>query len=315
MKTNTLHIEDTLVNYILPYVNKPGRYIGNELNVVHKNPQDISVRVALAFPEVYELAMSYVGFEILYHVLNKETCIYAERVYAPWPDMEAKLREHRVPLYSLETFTPLAEFDIIGFTLQYELTYTNILNMLDMAGVPVQSAERSDEHPIVLGGGPCSCNPEPMTDFFDAFLIGDGEEGFVEICNVVEQGRTAGKARKEILRDLAQIRGVYVPSLYAPIYDERGEYSGIKRLEEGAPERILTRILPELKPEYYPDKPLVPLIEVTHNRLAVEVMRGCTEGCRYCNAGMIYRPTRERAADDVVEQIRRSVESSGYEEV
>ncbi|HGY56032.1 MAG TPA: TIGR03960 family B12-binding radical SAM protein [Caldithrix abyssi] len=315
MKTNTLHIEDTLVNYILPYVNKPGRYIGNELNVVHKNPQDISVRVALAFPEVYELAMSYVGFEILYHVLNKESRIYAERVYAPWPDMEAKLREHRVPLYSLETFTPLAEFDIIGFTLQYELTYTNILNMLDMAGVPVRSAERSDEQPIVLGGGPCSCNPEPMADFFDAFLIGDGEEGFVEICKVVERGRTAGKSRQEILRDLAQIRGVYVPSLYAPLYDEQGEYSGIKRLEEGAPERILTRILPELKPEYYPEKPLVPLIEVTHNRLAVEVMRGCTEGCRYCNAGMIYRPTRERAADDVVEQIRRSVESSGYEEV
>ncbi len=315
MKKSALHIEDTLVNDILPYVNKPGRYIGNELNAIHKTPQDVSLRVALAFPEVYELAMSYTGFEILYHVLNRESRIYAERVYAPWPDMEAKLREYDIPLYSLESFTPLNEFDIIGFTLQYELTYTNILNMLDMAGVPLWAGERCDDDPLVLGGGPCSCNPEPMADFFDAFLIGDGEEGFVEICRVVEEGKSADKSRSDILAALAQIRGVYVPSYYEPLYDEQGEYAGIKRIHERAAGRVLSRILPELKPEYYPDKPLVPLIEVTHNRLAVEVMRGCTEGCRYCNAGMIYRPTRERSPDDVVEQIRRGVEASGYDEV
>ena len=310
-----MQIEDKLINDILPHVDKPGRYIGNELNVVLKKPQDVSVRVALAFPEVYELAMSYVGFEILYHILNNESRIYAERVYAPWPDMEARLREHRLPLYSLETFTPLAEFDIIGFTLQYELTYTNILNMLDMAGLPLWSAERDERHPIVLAGGPCSCNPEPMADFFDAFLIGDGEEGFVEICRIVEQGKAAGKARRDILADLAELRGVYIPSFYEPLYDAHGEYGGIKKTHPRAAQRILTRILPELKPQFYPDKPLVPLIEVTHNRLAVEVMRGCTEGCRYCNAGMIYRPTRERSADEVVEQIRRGVQASGYDEV
>ncbi len=315
MQKKNTYIEHTLNSRILPFVLKPGRYLGNELNAVHKNTDKISVRIALAFPELYEIAMSYIGFDILYHVLNQQEELWAERVYAPWPDMEAKMREHQLPLYSLESFTPLSEFDIIGFTLQYELTYTNILNMLDLGRVALYASERKEEAPFVIAGGPCSCNPEPMAAFMDAFLIGDGEEAFTEISNTIGEGRQAGKTRLEILKELAQIRGVYVPGFYEAKYDEQGHFSILKKTEERAPERILTRILPGLQNTFYPQSPLVPLVEVTHDRLAVEVMRGCTEGCRYCNAGMIYRPTRERAPEDIIDQIDTVLKNTGYEEV
>lgn len=291
-------IEDILEQKILPFVNKPGRYLGNEINTVSKNPKDVSVRIALAFPEVYEIAMSYIGFQILYHILNKEEHIWAERVYAPWTDMEARMRDAGAQLYSLESFTPLKEMDIIGFTLQYELTYTNILNMLDLSGIPLYAAERNEDDPLIIGGGPCASNPEPMSDFFDAFLIGDGEETVLEICNCYDKGKKAGRLRKEVLKDLAGLRGVYVPCL-----------------KETFKEPVLKTLITDLKPENYPQKPIVPLIEVTHDRLAVEVMRGCTESCRFCNAGMIYRPTRERDHKDIVSQIDNSLKHTGYEEV
>ncbi len=315
MQKKNTHIEHILNSRILPFVLKPGRYLGNELNAVHKNTDKISVRIALAFPELYEIAMSYIGFDILYHVLNRQEHLWAERVYAPWPDMEAKMRAQQLPLYSLESFTPLSEFDIIGFTLQYELTYANILNMLDLGRVALYAAERKEEDPFVIAGGPCSCNPEPMAAFMDAFLIGDGEEAFTEIADIIGKGRRAGKTRLEILKDLAQIRSVYVPRFYEAQYDTKGHFSGIKKIEERAPERVLTRILPGLQNKFYPQNPLVPLVEVTHDRLAVEVMRGCTEGCRYCNAGMIYRPTRERAPEDIIEQMDTVLKNTGYEEV
>lgn len=308
-------IENILNNRILPLVSKPGRYVGNELNMVRKEPEAVSVRVGLAFPEVYELAMSYIGFDILYHVLNRQPHIWAERVYAPWPDMEERMRAEEVPLYSLESFTPLAELDIIGFTLQYELTYTNILNMLELAGIPIWAKERTEQDPFILGGGPCSCNPEPMAPFMDAVLIGDGEEAFVEMADIIAAGRSQKKSRREILHDLAQLRGVYVPAFYQAAYDENGWIASVKPTEEDVPERILSRILPQLQSAYYPEKPIVPVIEVTHNRLSVEVMRGCTEGCRYCNAGMIYRPTRERPQEEIIEQMNRSLEATGYQEV
>ena len=315
MQKKNKHTEHILNSRILPFVLKPGRYLGNELNAVHKDTDKISARIALAFPELYEIAMSYIGFDILYHVLNRQEHLWAERVYAPWPDMEDRMRAQQLPLYSLESFTPLSEFDIIGFTLQYELTYTNILNMLDLGRVALYSAERKEEDPFVIAGGPCSCNPEPMAAFMDAFLIGDGEEAFTEISNTIGEGRRAGKTRLEILKALAQIRGVYVPRFYEAQYDIKGHFSGIKKIEERAPERVLTRILPGLQNEFYPQKPIVPLVEVTHDRLAVEVMRGCTEGCRYCNAGVIYRPTRERAPEDIIEQMDTVLKNTGYEEV
>ena len=308
-------IEHKLRREILPGVLKPGRYIGNEINIVVKNRESIKSHVALAFPDVYEIGMSYVGFQLLYHILNKHEDIWAERVFAPWPDMEERLRATGTPLYGLESFTPLAEFDVIGFTLQYELTYTNILNMLDLAGIPVKSKDRNNKHPFIIAGGPCSCNPEPLAEFIDAFLIGDGEEASVEIVRVIQQGRAQGQSRREILHALARLQGVYVPVFYEPVYDADGNLQKVRPTDPEVPEVIRTCIVNDLKQEFYPDKPIVPLIEVTHDRLSIEVMRGCTEGCRYCNAGMIYRPVRERNARDVLEQMQRGLVNSGYNEV
>lgn len=296
-------------------MSKPGRYIGNELNIVQKGDKEVSVRIALAFPEVYEIGMSYIGFEILYHILNQNNNLWAERVYMPWSDMEVRMRAEQIPLYSLESFTPLKHFDIIGFTLQYELTYTNILNMLDLAGIPVFSEHRDESDPIIIGGGPCSCNPEPMSSFFDAFFIGDGEEAFVEISNLYSELKKSDFSRSQVLERLAQIRGVYIPSLYKALYDENGNFTHLTPKSDFASPTILTRIVTTLDPGNYPEKPMVPLLEVTHDRLALEVMRGCTEGCRYCNAGMIYRPVRERSPEDIVKQSKKGIQYSGYDEV
>ncbi len=310
-----MELSSRIEREFLPFINKPGRFTGNEYNVVIKKPEDVKVRVALAFPELYELGMSYVGFEILYHVLNSRPEIWAERVYAPWFDAEEVLREKQIPLFSLESRTPLREFDWIGFTLQYELTYTNVLNMLDLAGIPLYSRERTGEHPFIIGGGPAASNPEPVADFFDGILIGDGEEAVLEISQVLLQGKENGWSREETLFHLAQIEGMYIPSFYQPEYNELGEFRKMVRLREDVPARIVKRILPELKQRNYPMRPLVPLIEVTHDRLSVEIMRGCTEGCRFCNAGMIYRPVRERSVEDVVEQTRRAIAASGFNEI
>ncbi|GAB4343178.1 MAG: TIGR03960 family B12-binding radical SAM protein [Calditrichia bacterium] len=299
----------------LPFVLKPGRYTGNEYNVVMKEPSRVAVRAALAFPEVYELGMSFVGYDILYHVLNREEDIWAERVYAPWTDAEAILKEKKIPLFSLESRTPLVEFDWIGFTLQYELTYTNILTMLELAGIPFRAKDRDEQFPLIIGGGSTVGNPEPIAEFFDAILIGDGEEAVLEICEVVRKAKAENLRRQEVLELLAGISGMYVPGFYEVERDIYGDFKGIKPLNSSAPPRIKKRIIPELSAKNYPLKPLVPLIEITHDRLAVEIMRGCSEGCRYCNAGMVYRPVRQRPAEEVLRQTVQATRNAGFEEV
>ncbi|UCF64570.1 MAG: TIGR03960 family B12-binding radical SAM protein [bacterium] len=299
----------------LPFVNKPGRYIGNEYNVTIKDASQVDVRVALAFPDVYELGMSYVGFDILYHVLNSQPEIWAERVYAPWFDGEEVLREKNIPLFSLESRTSLADFDWIGFTLQYELTYSNILNMLSLAGIPLRSKDRHGKWPLVVGGGPSTYNPEPLAEFFDAFLLGDGEEAVLDICRIIQAGKKAGKNREEILQELKVVAGLYIPEFYEVEVNQYGDFQKLVPRQADIPPRIQKRILPALEGKNYSIKPLVPLIETTHDRLSLEIMRGCTEGCRFCNAGMIYRPVRERPVEDIIHQSREAIQNSGFSEL
>ncbi len=309
----TEKIKTDLEEKILPFVDKPGRYIGNEFNVVIK--PDAGIRIALCFPDVYEIGMSYIGFKILYNIVNKLEWASAERVYASWVDAEELMRRRNIPLFSLETKRPLKFFDVVGFTLQYELHYTNILNMLDLGLIPVFSKDRTDSDPIVIAGGPVACNPEPMSAFIDVFLLGDGETLLPEFLKLVYEMKKYGAGRDEILLTAGEkLQGVYIPKFYEPIYED-GKYKGIKKLYDELPLPIKRNVVPELKSEYYPDKPIVPLIEIVHDRFQLEIMRGCTQGCRFCNAGMIYRPVRERSVDDLINGTKRVIENTGYEEM
>ncbi len=308
-------LEKILYNQILPLVNKPGRYIGNEINVIKKDWSKDLVKFALIFPDLYEIGMSHIGFEILYHILNKELFIVAERVYAPAIDMEERLQEKGLPLFSLETKQSLTNFDIIGFTLQYELHYTNVLNMLEMAGIPIFSHEREDHTPLVIAGGPCAFNPEPLANFIDVFVIGDGEEVVKEIAQIILDTKQEGGSRNEILHQLALLDGVYVPCFYQVCHDEQKKTSVVIPKKKEIPEKIAARTVEQLKSDYYPQKPLVPLIETTHDRYSVEIMRGCTQGCRFCNAGIIYRPVRERSVDELVHHVAAVIQNTGYDEI
>jgi len=307
-------LKQRIFSDLLPFVAKPGRYIGNEFNMIRKDPAAASVRVALVFPDVYEVGMSYLGYPILYHILNQQPHIYAERAFAPWLDMAAQMREKGVPLFSLETFSPLRDFDLIGFTLQYELNYTTILDLIDLAGLPLLAAERQ-EGPLIVGGGPSVFNPEPVADFFDLFVIGDGEEALLELTAAVAQARQEGRSRQELLRQCAQIPGVYIPQFYQPHLSDTGSFAGLEPLHAEAPLRIRSRIDASLAPEHYSRRPLVPVITTTHDRVSLEIARGCSRGCRFCNAGMIYRPVRQRSVDDLVEQAAASIRNTGYDEV
>ncbi len=306
-------IKSDIEEKILPFVEKPGRYIGNEFNIIVK--PDARIRIALCFPDIYEIGMSYIGFKILYNIVNKIEWASAERVYAPWVDAEEIMRKENIPLFSLETKRPLKFFDVVGFTFQYELHYTNVLNILELGGIPVFSKDRTESDPIVIAGGPVACNPEPMSAFVDAFLLGDGETLLPRFLELVYKMKKDGAKRDEILLTAGKtLQGVYVPKFYEPIYED-GKYKGIKKLHDELPLPIKRNVIAELKPEYYPDKPVVPLIEVIHDRFQLEIMRGCTQGCRFCNAGMIYRPVRERSVDDLINETRRVIENTGYEEM
>jgi radical SAM family uncharacterized protein len=307
------HEIDERIERILPRVTKPGRYTGGELNQVVKDWDEIETRVALVFPDLYDLGMSNLGVAVLYDAVNQRQDALAERAFAPWSDMEDEMRSHGVPLYSLETHHALVDFDIVGFSLPYETLYTNTLNLLNLAGIPVFNAERTEQHPLVIAGGHACFNPEPMHAFIDAFVIGEGEEVIHDIIAAHQAWKRSGGTRRALLEALAQVWGVYVPDLYQTHYLPDGTVERVEKVVEEAPFPVMKRIVARMPPPL--TRFIVPYIDTVHNRVPVEIMRGCTRGCRFCHAGMIVRPVRERSVDEVVEAIEQALEFTGYEEV
>jgi radical SAM family uncharacterized protein len=304
---------DQWLERTLPAIQKPGRYVGNELNQVRKDWNSVPLHVALAFPDIYDLGMPNLGLAILYDLINKREDALAERVYSPWVDMEAEMRNSGIPLFSLESQHPIFQFDILGITLPYETLYTNALNLLELSGIPIYAVERTDEHPLIIAGGHAMLNPEPMAPFLDAVVVGEGEEVIQEIINTVKSWKHSSSARGELLNELALIQGVYIPGFYKPETNSSGQYTGLMPLREVAPVCIQKRIVGTL-PEPV-TKFIVPSIDVVHNRVAIEIMRGCTRGCRFCQAGMITRPVRERSVDQILDSLQTALDKTGFEEV
>ena len=306
---------ETVLAKLLPQVTKPTRYIGNEYNSVKKDKDNIKVHIALAFPDVYEVGMSHLGMKILYHLLNEDENIFAERVFAPWIDFEELMREKDLMLFSLESKTPICEFDFVGFTLQYEMSYTNILNMLELGRIPVFSKDRNDSHPFVIAGGPCAFNPEPLADIMDFFVIGEAEEAITEIMALYQSCKERGEKRQDFLAKVSRIPGVYVPSLYEVSYNDDGTLKSILPKENSMPQRIQKRVIKDLDNIYYPTDFVVPYMDIVHDRAVLEIFRGCTRGCRFCQAGIIYRPVREKSASRLVELAKDIISSTGYGEI
>ena len=306
------------LNQLLKRVEKPGRYIGGEINSVKKNPADVDARFAFCFPDLYEIGMSYLGMQILYKTLNDREKIYCERVFAPGVDMEALMREENMPLMTLETKTPLGEMDFVGFTLQYEMSYTTVLNMMDLAQLPLKAADRAaseKEYPLVVAGGPCALNPEPLADFIDMFFIGDGEVVLPAVVELYGECRKKGMSREEFYREACKMDGVYIPSLYDVTYNEDGTIKELCKLYDWAPMPVRRAIIENIEELPFPTNPIVPFVEAVHDRSVVETFRGCTRGCRFCQAGMIYRPVRERSREKIMQLAMDNLHNTGNDEL
>ncbi len=304
-----------LSDEILLQVEKPARYIGNEINMIKKNPKDVEIRFCMCFPDVYEIGMSHLGIQILYDMFNQRDDIYCERVYSPWMDLDRIMREKNIPLFALETQEPVKEFDFLGITLQYEMCYTNILQILDLSQIPIYSKDRTDDMPIVIGGGPCAYNTEPIADFFDMFYIGEGETVYFELMDLYKENKKNGGSRKSFLEKAAQIEGIYVPAFYDVTYKEDGTLDRFVPNNEYAPKTVKKQVEMQLSDTFYPEKPLVPYIRATQDRVVLEIQRGCIRGCRFCQAGMIYRPIRERDVNFLKERAAKMLRNTGHEEI
>lgn len=304
-----------MIDEILMQVEKPARYIGNEINMVVKDPKDVDIRFAFCFPDSYEVGMSYVGLQILYFFMNRRDDVYCERVFAPWHDMEQKMRDNNIELFTLETGTSVRKFDFVGFTLQYEMTYTNIINMLNLGNIPIWSKDRTEDDPIIIAGGPCAYNPEPLAYIIDIFYIGEGEVKYDEFFDLYKEIKKQGGTKEDFYIKLLKMDGIYIPKFYDVGYKENGEIKEFKLLHQDAPKKIKKVIVNNMDDVFYPDKQLVPLIDVVHDRVSLEVFRGCIRGCRFCQAGYVYRPVREKSADAILEKSKTLVETSGHEEV
>lgn len=299
---------------ILYRVEKPSRYVGGELNEVIKDPKEVDIRFGFCFPDVYEVGMSHLGSRILYHVLNQRKDTYCERVYAPWPDMEKLMRENNIPLYALETKDPINEFNFLAFTLQYEMSYTNILNMLNMSGIPLRASERTEKDPLVIAGGPCAYNPEPLYDIVDIFQLGEGEEGLNDLLDLYQKHKDNFN-KEAYLREASHIPSVYIPSLYDVTYNEDGTIKEFIPKYDDVPKKVKKRIINNFDQVDFPESLIVPYSEIVHDRVVLELFRGCTNGCRFCQAGMIYRPVREKSRKTLLDQARKMLKATGYDEV
>ncbi|MFQ7312553.1 TIGR03960 family B12-binding radical SAM protein [Sellimonas sp.] len=304
-----------LSDEILLKVEKPARYIGNEVNSVMKDKNQVDIRFAMCFPDVYEIGMSHLGIQILYDMFNRREDVWCERVYSPWTDLDKIMREEKIPLFALESQDPIKEFDFLGITLQYEMCYTNILQILDLSQIPLFAKDRSEEDPIVIGGGPCAVNPEPIADFFDLFYIGEGETQYDALLEAYKENRRCGGSRKDFLQMAAEIEGIYVPQFYDAVYNEDGTLKSFVPNDPHAKEKIRRQVVVDMDKVSYPTKPVVPFIKVTQDRVVLEVMRGCIRGCRFCQAGMIYRPTREKNLETLKKYASEMLKSTGHEEI
>lgn len=301
---------------ILMKIDKPARYIGNEVNAVIKDKKKVDVRFCMCFPDVYEIGMSHLGIQILYDMFNRYEDVWCERVYSPWVDLDKIMRERHIPLFALESQDPIRDFDFLGITIQYEMCYTNILQVLDLSGIPLLAKDRTDDDPIVIGGGPCTYNPEPISPFFDLFYIGEGETVYRQLLDIYKENKKNGKSRRDfLLRAAREVTGMYVPSLYKTTYKEDGTIASFEPVEEGVPRRILKEIVMNLDEVPYPMKPVVPYIKVTQDRVVLEIQRGCIRGCRFCQAGQLYRPVREKSLETLKKYAAEMLANTGQEEI